>query len=227
MKVSEHAKYDFEAIRIKQMYIDGILCKIAIIILCLIAFYLEAKFESMVKSKQINPKDYMEITAEKIDAASNTIENNDFGFLYAQQQARQAGELTFTYNDATFSASENYDSLTTYKATFEFNLEGNNHKISYTYNNESDIPETVKIWVNKNKASEVNLQQSDMLSTKPKNNAVQAFFILTFMKIIISSVLIIMLILIVSNVYEYQHPEKKMNKTIDLSKKQQEKHEAN
>lgn len=227
MKVSEHAKYDFEAMNKKQIYINGILCKIAIIILCLIAFYLEAKFEGMVKSKQINPKDYIELTAEKIDVASNTIENNDFGFLYAQQQAIQAGELTFSYNDATFSTSENYDSLTTYKATFEFNLEGNNHKIAYTYDNESDIPETVTIWVNKNKASEVNLQQSDILSTKPKNNVVQAFFILAFMKILISSVLVIMLILIVSNVYEYHHPEKRKNKSINLSKKQQEKHETN
>lgn len=209
MKVSEHTKYDFEAMYRKQIYIDGILCKIAIIILCISAFYLEAKFESMVKSKQINPKDYIELTAEKIDVASNTIENNDFGFLYAQQQARQAGELTFSYNDAIFSTSENYSSLTTYKATFEFNLEGNNHKIAYTYDNESDIPETVTIWVNKNKASEVNLQQSDILSTKPKNNVVQAFFILAFMKILISSVLVIMLILIVSNVYKYHHPEKR------------------
>lgn len=226
MKVSEHTKYDFEAMYRKQIYIDEILCKIAIIILCISAFYLEAKFESMVKSKQINPKDYIELTAEKIDVASNTIENNDFGFLYAQQQARQAGELTFSYNDAIFSTSENYSSLTTYKATFEFNLEGNNHKIAYTYDNESDIPETVTIWVNKNKTSEVNLQQSDILSTKPINNAAQALFILTVMKVITVSVLIFMLILIVYNVYKYKHPEKK-NKSINLSKKQQEKLEAN
>ena len=226
MKVSEHAKYDFEAMHRKQIYINGILCKIAIILLCIIAFYLEAKFEGMVKSKQINPKDYIELTAEKIDVASNTIENNDFGFLYAQQQARQAGELTFRYNDAVFSTSENYSSLTTYKATFEFNLESNNHKVAYTYDNESDIPETVTIWVNKNKASEVNLKQSDILSTKPINNAAQALFILTFIKIIIASVLIFMVILIVYNVYEYHHHEKK-DKAINLSKEHQEKHEAN
>lgn len=211
---------------VRNRYVDDLVKYIAMIIITVIALVIALVTENKINAMKDNPDNYIEVTADKIDATSKTTENNDFGFLYTQQQAKQAGELIFYYNDKTYDTFEDYSEITTYKALYEFNLEGNSHKLSYTYDKEEDIPETKTIWIDKTKANDVNLEQSDILEYSPKVKNKASSITMAIIKYVIITILLIEVTILIIKTINYKTYMKK-NKTINLSKSTTENTEAN
>lgn len=219
---------------IRDDFVNNMVEKVVIIALAIIALVLTFAFEANLNKHLIQSDNYIEVTAQKIDVTSNTVENNDFGFLYAQQQARKAGESTFSYNDTMFSTYEDYSNITTYKVTYEFNLEDNNHKLAYTYDKESDIPETMELWIRKDKAEEIDLQPSDILNNLPKTAKKVVNITVVIIRIAVLTILFTTAGLTLWKIFDYkqsmkkaQAEQKEREAIVNLSKGTKEKAEAN